>query len=285
MTERATAEMTLADLMTVRPAGSPGVFTGITESYGQLGIYGGHFVGQALSAGFATVDEPKLAHSFHAWFLKRGDPDARLEYHVTSLRSSRAGDVRSIAARQNGDDVFHMIASFKLAEPGDAHQPVAPVVPSPAELIAAREARGEAHFPFPMVQGGRAQMEWVTPSFMAFEAGREPVLRTWMRAPGAEGLDARMQQVLLGYLSDGTLMFNAVLPYGMPFRSHRLTSLDHSGWFHRPADPSQWLLFDQRSPAAADGRGLNFGEIHTADGVLVMSCAQESMLRRIEPQG
>ena len=104
-----------------------------------------------------------------------------------------------------------------------------------------------------------------------------------MRVPGAEGLTPRMQQVLLGFLSDGTLMFNAVLPYGMPFRSHRLTSLDHSGWFHRPADPSDWLLFDQRSPAAADGRGLNFGEIHTADGALVMSCAQESMLRRIEP--
>ena len=285
MTDRATPDMTLAQLMSVRPAGEPGVFTGQTEPYGQLGIYGGHFIGQALAAGFATVEEPKLAHSFHAYFLKRGDPDARLDYHVTSLRSSRAGDVRSIAARQNGDDVFHMIASFKLSEPGDAHQPTAPETAAPPDLIAAREARGEAAFQFPMVQGGRAQIEWATPSFMNFDPSREPVLRTWMRAPGGENLDPRMQQVVLGFLSDGTLMFNSVLTYGRPFRSNRLTSLDHSGWFHRPTDPGQWMLYDQRSSAAADGRGLNFGEIYTADGQLVMSCTQESMLRRIEGQG
>jgi acyl-CoA thioesterase-2 len=283
MNGAASEGLNLADLMQVTAAGQPGVFTGRTEAYGALGIYGGHFVGQALAAGFATVDEPKLAHSFHAYFLKRGDPDARLDYHVTNLRSSRAGDVRSIAARQNGDDVFHMLASFKLTEGGDEHQPAAPDVRTADDLAAAREVRGEPIFPFPIVQGGRAVMEWATPSFMAAEPGREPMLRNWMRVPGIDGLDARMRQVVLAFLSDGTLMFNAVLPYGLPFRTHRLTSLDHAGWFHRPADPGQWLLYDQRSTAAADGRGLNSGEIFTADGALVMSCVQESMLRRIDP--
>ena len=275
--------LNLADLMRVTAADQPGVFTGRTEAYGALGIYGGHFVGQALAAGFATVDQPKVAHSFHAYFLKRGEPQARLDYHVTALRSSRAGDVRAIAARQNGEDVFHMLASFKLAETGDEHQPPAPKVTGADDLAAERQARGEPIFPFPIVQSGRAIMEWATPSFMASEPGREPVLRNWMRVPDIEGLDERMRQVVLAFLSDGTLMFNAVLPYGLPFRTHRLTSLDHAGWFHRPADPGQWLLYDQRSTAAADGRGLNSGEIYTADGVLVMSCVQESMLRRIEP--
>lgn len=49
-----------------------------------------------------------------------------------------------------------------------------------------------------------------------------------MRVTPAEKLSERMRQVVLAFLSDGTLMFNSVLPYGIPFESHRLTSLDHS---------------------------------------------------------
>ena len=54
-------------------------------------------------------------------------------------------------------------------------------------------------------------------------------------------------------------MFNSVVPYGIAFATHRLTSLDHSVWFHRACDVGDWLLFDQTSSAAADGRGMNEG--------------------------
>jgi acyl-CoA thioesterase-2 len=87
--------------------------------------------------------------------------------------------------------------------------------------------------------------------------------------------------VALAYLSDGPLLFNSVLPHGAPFQTHRVTSLDHAAWFHRDVDPTEWLLFDQRSTAAAGGRGMNHGEIFTAEGLLGVSVAQESMLRRM----
>jgi hypothetical protein len=35
-------------------------------------------------------------------------------------------------------------------------------------------------------------------------------------------------QRVMGFLSDNTLMSNPVLPYGIPFRSHLLTTLDHT---------------------------------------------------------
>jgi len=76
-------------------------------------------------------------------------------------------------------------------------------------------------------------------------------------------------------------MFNALRPYRHVVSTHRATSLDHSLWFHRDADPGRWLLFDQHSPAAADSRGLNLGSIFDDAGRLVASVAQESMLRRI----
>lgn len=273
--------LTLPDLMRVSATPQPDVFNGRTDSYGVLGIYGGHFLGQALAAGFATVDEPKLVHSFHAYFLKAGNPQAQLDYHVTRLREGRGNEVRAITARQDGQDVFHMVASFKLPEGGDAHQPVMPATEAPEALIAAREARGEPVFPFPVVKEGRVQMEFATKSFREFDPERDAVLRLWMRVPDSAGLDARTRQVLLAFLSDGTLMFNSVLPHGVPFQTHRLTSLDQSVWFHADADTEAWMLYDQRSTAAADGRGMNSGEIYARDGRLLVSCAQESMLRRM----
>lgn len=278
-----TAEGTsLAERMSVRATETPLVFTGATEDYAGLGIYGGHYLGQALAAGFKTVEEPKLAHSFHAYFLRRGDPQAQLDYHVASLRESRGGDVRAIPARQNGMDVFHMLASFKLPEPGDEHQKNAPDIASAEAVVAAREKRGEPSPPFPITKGGRVQMEFASASFRNFDPSEPPALQTWMRVLDDKNLSERERQTVLAFLSDGTLMFNSVLPYGQPFQTHRLTSLDHSAWFHRGTDPTDWLLFDQRSTAAADGRGMNEGEIYTSDGQLVMTCAQESMLRRIK---
>jgi acyl-CoA thioesterase-2 len=102
-----------------------------------------------------------------------------------------------------------------------------------------------------------------------------------MRVPGCDDIDSKSRQSVLAYLSDGTLMFNSVLPYGIPFQTHRLTSLDQSVWFHRDISPGDWMLYDQRSTAAADGRGLNEGEVYDSHGLLIMSTAQESMLRAI----
>lgn len=271
----------LIEIMTPKPTEDPAVFVGLANPYGMMGIYGGHFLGQALAAGFATVDEPKLAHSYHGYFLRRGDPDRPIHYRVQTLRNGRGSDARAIGAWQGDDEVFHMIASFKLPEDGEQHQPTAPALPDADTLVAAREARGEAKFPFPPTQNDWTEMEWAGPSFREFIPGREPNLQLWMRVPNGEQLTARQTQIGLAFLSDGPLMFNSVVPYGLAMETHWATSIDQSSWFHRVPDLSQWLLFDQRSTAAADGRGMNSGEIYTADGQLVMTCAQESVLRRM----
>lgn len=267
--------------MTPEPGDEPHTFVGMPSDYGPIGIYGGHFVGQAVSAGLATVDEPKLAHSLHAYFLKRGDPSAPIEYRVFVLRNGRMSDARSISAWQNGVEVFYMTASFKVPEDGDTHQPVCPEVPSVDAVIADRESRNEPPPPIPPTQNGWSQMEWASPSFFEFIPDREPSLKLWMRTPGDESLTERQRQVVLAFLCDGPLVFNSVLPHGTPFDTHSVTSLDHAAWFHAVPDPSEWMLFDQRTTAAADGRGMNMGEIYSSTGALIMTCAQESMLRRI----
>ena len=156
------------------------------------------------------------------------------------------------------------------------------VVISPKELR--RElASEEQRFDPPMMIAGRAELQLISDSFVPehFKPGREPKLQSWMRSTHEHDLSIRESQCVLGFLSDGTLMFNSVLPYGVPFQTHSLTTLDHSVWFHHNADVRDWMLYDQCSTAAAVGRGMNEGKAYTRSGTLVYSTSQESMLRRM----
>tara|TARA_R110002073_G_scaffold5880_13_gene35822 strand:- start:756 stop:1595 length:840 start_codon:yes stop_codon:yes gene_type:complete len=275
-------ELNLPELMSVTATEAPDVFVGKAESYGRLGIYGGHFLGQALAAGFQTVEEPKVSQSFHAYFLNPGDPEADIIYRVTRLKEGRGADMRAISAEQNGRQAFHMIASYKLPEEGDEHQPTMPDVISP-EALATKLAAAGRQFTPPMMTKNRATLMQISDSFVPdeFKPGREPCLQTWMKSNHEGDVSPRAAQCALAFLSDGTLMFNSVVPYGVPFMTHRLTSLDHSVWFHRPCDVGDWMLFDQTSTAAADGRGMNEGRIYNQAGELIATAAQDSMLRRM----
>jgi acyl-CoA thioesterase-2 len=285
MIELKPMDLNLPELMSVSATEATDVFVGQPESYGRLGIYGGHFLGQALAAGFETVDEPKVAQSLHCYFLNPGDPEADIIYRVTRLKEGRGADMRAISAEQNGRPAFHMIASYKLPEEGDEHQPEMPVVPTPVEVQAKLDATGKKFQP-PMMNKNRATSILITDSFVPdnFKPGREPRLQTWMKSNLEAPVSPRSSQCALAFLSDGTLMFNSVLPYGIPFATHRLTSLDHSVWFHRACDVGDWLLFDQESTAAADGRGMNQGRIYAPSGKLIATVAQDSMLRRMPQQ-
>lgn len=277
-------EKNLIELMTVSESDREDVYIGEPESYGRLGIYGGHFVGQALDAVLQTVAEPKVAQSFHAYFLNPGDPNAEITYEVTRLKEGRGADMRAVSAMQNGRAAFYMIASCKLPEEGDEHQPAMPDVPDPI-VMSENLQQTERGFSPPMMTKDRATLMLISNSFVPakFEPGREPALQVWMKSNHKGAATEREHQIALAFLSDGTLMFNSVLPYGIPFATHRLTSLDHSVWFHRPCDTAEWMLYDQSSSAAADGRGMNEGRVFDQSGKLIMTAAQDSMLRRMPP--
>ena len=150
------------------------------------------------------------------------------------------------------------------------------------KLLELRLQEGSQFRP-PLMVADRATMLLISDHFVMpeFVPGREPELQMWMKSNHQRELTQRENQCVLAFLSDGPLMFNSALPHGIPFATHRMTSLDHSVWFHHPCETAQWMLFDQRSIAAADGRGMNEGEIFDSQGRLVMICMQESMLKRM----
>jgi acyl-CoA thioesterase-2 len=50
------------------------LYRGVSPKEGWQRVYGGQVLGQALVAASRTVDEPRLAHSLHGYFILAGDP-------------------------------------------------------------------------------------------------------------------------------------------------------------------------------------------------------------------
>jgi acyl-CoA thioesterase-2 len=61
-------------------------------------------------------------------------------------------------------------------------------------------------------------------------------------------------------------------------------SLDHCMWFHRPLRADDWLLYDMDSPTSHGARGLARGTMFARDGELVVSMAQEGLMRVVGPK-
>jgi acyl-CoA thioesterase-2 len=55
-------------------------------------------------------------------------------------------------------------------------------------------------------------------------------------------------------------------------------------WFHQDFRADEWLLFDTDSPIATGARGLARGFFFDRPGRLVISVAQEGLVRFLGPQ-
>lgn len=101
-----------------------------------------------------------------------------------------------------------------------------------------------------------------------------------MPGPELAGSQA-LRAALFAYATDMTLLDTCLLPHAIAWTDPKLqaASLDHAIWFHAVPDPSVWHLFDQTSPAASGGRGLNIGKIFVEDGTLVATVVQEGLIR------
>ncbi len=112
---------------------------------------------------------------------------------------------------------------------------------------------------------------------------QKPVNQIWMRA-GRDFMSApALNAALITYLTDMTLLDSVMRVDRRTSRGPgRVASLDHSIWFQRPADFSDWLLYDQSSPSAVDGRGMAAGYIYNRSGDLVCIVMQEGYLGSVQ---
>lgn len=255
-------------------------------------VFGGQVAAQALMAAQLTVPDDRYVHSLHLYFILGGDPSIPIVYDVENVRDGRSFTTRRVAARQHGEIIFYMTASFQVVEDGWDHQDCMPDVPAPGEatslteIIQMRGPEAAEHW----------KREWASFDLRYVGDNRAPddpqrefvpaVQRLWFRADG-ELPDSRIvHNAAFTYISDLSLLGASLVPHGQFIGSPVVqpASLDHTIWFHRPIAADQWLLYDQTSPSASGARGLSTARVFSQDGTLVATVAQEGLIRHIKPR-
>jgi len=265
------------------------LFRGLSPPEPVQRVFGGQVLAQALVAATRTVDAARLCHSFHAYFLRPGDPKVPILYQVDRSRDGASFTARRVVAIQHGAQIFTLAASFQKTEPGFEHQAQMPLVPDPESLEDDQQVLLRQPDLAPAARAWIArERSFETRSVLGRgpsgpsgdRPARAAVDHIWLRTRGAVSDDPVLQRVLLAFVSDMSLLDTALLPHGKSiFSDVKVASLDHAMWFHRPFRADDWLLYAQDSPSASGARGFNRGAIYTREGVLVASVAQEGLIR------
>ena len=262
------------------------LFRGHSPDVSWQRVFGGQVIGQALVAAYRTVEE-RICHSLHAYFIRPGDPKVPILYEVDRARDGKSFTTRRVVAIQHGKQIFNLAASFQVHEEGFEHQADMPDVPMPEDLKPESELRKEVidrlpkeiavHFtrPRPIEIRPVDPQSYFDPEPMA------PVQHVWFRARKDVGTLESINQCVMAYASDMTLLDTCIRPHGVSWMQGKLqsASLDHAMWFHAPVRTNDWLLYAQDSPSASGARGFNRGTIFTKEGRLVASVAQEGLIR------
>lgn len=265
------------------------LFRGESRDLGGRSVFGGQVLGQALMAAYGTVED-QVPHSIHAYFLRPGDMQANIVYEVERLRDGRSFVTRRIHAVQHGRPIFSMIVSFQSPEEGMEHQAEMPDVPGPEGLATQAELRElwVDDCPEKMRRGFMRDLaiefKPVAPANPFHPEARPAEQHIWFKAAGSLPDCDKMHRCVLAYASDFNLLGTALRPHGVSWFSEKLAvaSLDHVLWFHRPFKVDDWLLYSMDSPSASGARGLSRGQIFNQAGELVVSVAQESLMRRLD---
>jgi acyl-CoA thioesterase-2 len=276
----------LLDILELKPLGGDR-FDAESQDLGWGAIFGGQVLGQCLRAAYHTVPQDRIAHSLHAYFLRRGDASKPVRLEVDRSRDGRSFTSRRVLALQGDKPIFHMSVSFQIVEPGHSHQAQAPEargpegVPSERDLALLFKGQIPDALRGPLIAERAIELRDVDPiSPLALEA-KGPDRQVWLRAADSLPDDPVLHQCLLAYASDFYLLSTSMRPHAIHWfqPEMQVTSLDHSLWFHSPARMDDWLLHAMLSPWAGAARGLVHGRFYDSEGRLVASSAQEGLVR------
>ena len=233
-------------------------------------LFGGLVAAQAAMAAMKTVESPLKLHSLHCYFLRPGRAEEDIVFLVSRTKEGKNFQVRSVLAQQGNDTIFQLQASFQSPEEGPYHTTSAPQVALPEQCPNRDELRGRDWRKMPI------DVRMIT----EITAGQNlpPEQRVWLKANGDIPADPKLHTALVVYASDRTLLDTAWRPHAS-LGEHVGASLDHIMWFHQTPMFDDWLLYDMNSPAASHARGLATGRMYNSNGELIVSVAQEGLLR------
>ena len=267
------------------------VFIGRSQPMPHGRVFGGQVLAQSVIAAGRTVNDladaaerPRRIHSLHGYFLRPGDSSQPIRFAVERMRDGHSFSARRVHAIQYGKPILSMITSFQTEAGGLDHQDPMPSAPDPESLqTVAQEFAGVEHPAANFWSQAKAiDLRHVEGAIYIHPWGQPAAQQSvWLKAIGPMPDDPLVHAAVLAYCSDYSLLEPVLRRHGLAWSDRRLraASLDHAMWFHRPARADDWTLFTQSSPSASGGRGLATGRMFNADGQLVVSVAQEGMIR------
>ncbi len=266
-------DISFAELITLEPHG-PDTFVASAPRYPWGRLFGGQVVAQALRAAQLTVPDGYGCHSLHSYFIRGGTSNEPVRFEVDRIRNGRSFITRRVVARQSNGAIFNLSCSFHIGEDSPAVQ----VVEMPADL------------PHPDELENTGWGNMLDRRAVGSTHGR---LTMWIRLADVVGSDDPALSLCgLAFISDSvpTGAVRATHPHQVASReeSHQVfsgASLDHSIYFHRPVDPTQWLLADVVCHSLVEARGLTVGNVFDDAGSHVATIVQEALLRERRDKG
>lgn len=264
-------------------------FNGISKTVGNPIVFGGQVLAQAIHAASRTINNNRVLHSMHSYFLEPGDLELPITYNVSIVRDGGSFSVRRVTAHQKNTTIFILSASYHKKEEGYNHQTDMPAnLKQPENLLSwtdILQKYGE-YLPKSLVRFFEIErpIEF-KPTFIANPLEKKdlpPFSDVWFKLKGdVSGLDLPTKKQILTYISDYNILVSALHPHASKanWGNTQTASLDHSMWYFRDFDFNDWLLYSMESPNASSARGFARGNIFSRDGKLIASVAQEGLMR------
>ncbi|MEP3838077.1 MAG: acyl-CoA thioesterase II [Algibacter sp.] len=267
-------------------------FNGVSRTVGSPIVFGGQVLAQAINAASRTITNQRVLHSMHAYFLEAGDLELPITYNVSVVRDGGSFSVRRVTAHQKDTTIFILSASFHKKEAGYNHQiEIKSNIKQPEELLSWTDMYKKYGENLPKgiksFLSIKRPIEFKPTTFVnpLEKKDLSPNYDVWFKLNGEiKGLDLVTKQQILTYISDYNILTSTLNPHASKAHwGNTITaSLDHSMWFFREFDFSDWLLYTMESPSAASARGFARGNIFTRDGKLIATVAQEGLIRPIK---
>jgi acyl-CoA thioesterase II len=261
------AVRSILDSLLMEPGGTDR-YRACNVATGHPVVFGGQLLAQSIVAALEGQDG-KTVKTLHTVFTRAASPDATVEITVDPVHAGRSM-ASSIVTISQADRICTRSMVLMSADEPDLirHGEPAPGLPNPAG-----EPEGE---------------DWLVEIVGAVDLGDPaqvgpPELDVFTAFPGAPD-DPGVNQALLAFATDGFLIGTAMRPHeGVGQAQAHVTLstgvLSHTITFHEPVSASHWLLLAHRSTYAGRGRAYGRADVFGADGGVVASFVQDSMIR------
>ena len=267
-------------------------FLGISKTIGSNSVFGGQVLAQSLYAAYNSISNNRILHSLHSYFLERGDLEIPIKYYVDQIRDGGSFSTRRVTAKQKDKTIFILAASFQKKESGHKfYKKINEKIKQPEDLLSTMQLKKK----YGLFMSKKLK------SFLSVERPVEfkPIQRTnpilkknippkldvWFRIKGEiPSMTLDVKQQILTYVSDYNILSTTLFPHltKADFSNTIMASLDHSMYFYRDFDFSDWLLYRIESPNTSNARGMSIAHVYTRNGVLIATAIQEGLIRPLK---